>query len=545
MGINNSKRPRHIENKLFENDTDNVLNHLHIIKEFSNNYKLDNFFQISNPLERNLPHLENSTQKTLYEFTNTILKENAEKSEEGLYYGEKNLREVFTPIKVLAKATYSMSTVVGYKGSKPYAVLKFGGLDENTFENENILHEIAVGLVLNRLRDKTPGFMYTYGGFYSSPPVKIREYFKLKNEFYNRSEEIAKMFLIPSVIEDDINTRREKYDYDDEGKQIERELDSYESPLDVPDYFINYFMFHKHKFTIKFLITNNKQTFQEHLSIIEPLIKQLLESKYFRMKEPNNIETLNTMKELLRTKLDFYKSVTNDQLEEYINHVNQTFQPKFEPEFFCNSDEDKTTMILLEFINNSITHDNFIKRFGVSEEDKVKVRIQIILSMFIAFRKFKFLHFDLHGGNILIRMYNKPQDVKYLVPLYNKDKGEFDIKQVIIKCKFVPQIIDFGDTYLEYYNISLHPFNRNKRRQEQYNDITLLSIIGGDYKEIKETHPLRKLVSELNNNFIEYNTLSKEGLDPSQEEKLKSDFKRSQAPFNLDNFIRDMIDIIN
>ena len=50
----------------------------------------------------------------------------------------------------------------GSKQKTPFAVLKT--TDENSLIADSI-HEITVGFILNKIRDRVPNFMYTYGGF--------------------------------------------------------------------------------------------------------------------------------------------------------------------------------------------------------------------------------------------------------------------------------------------------------------------------------------------------------------------------------------------
>jgi len=56
----------------------------------------------------------------------------------------------------------------------PYAIMKYqrDAPKDNTgdLRYPNILHELTVGIMLNKLREKIPNFMYTLGGFLCSPP---------------------------------------------------------------------------------------------------------------------------------------------------------------------------------------------------------------------------------------------------------------------------------------------------------------------------------------------------------------------------------------
>ena len=47
----------------------------------------------------------------------------------------------------------------------PFAIMKYSK------KSYNIIHELAIGMVLNTIRNLTPNFMYTWGGFSCSPPL--------------------------------------------------------------------------------------------------------------------------------------------------------------------------------------------------------------------------------------------------------------------------------------------------------------------------------------------------------------------------------------
>ncbi len=61
---------------------------------------------------------------------------------------------------------------------KDFAIMKMQ--QPNAFKDENLLHEILVGLILNNMRDHLPCFTYTYGGIFCGYPsedkLKINDY---------------------------------------------------------------------------------------------------------------------------------------------------------------------------------------------------------------------------------------------------------------------------------------------------------------------------------------------------------------------------------
>lgn len=86
--------------------------------------------------------------------------------------------------------------------------------------------------------------------------------------------------------------------------------------------------------------------------------------------------------------------------------------------------------------------------------------VQVLLALQVAFDEFKFTHYDLHTGNVRIRIL----DGKYSIP-YPTRKGK-----IFINTNFLPTIIDYGMAYVEYngrqfgtlrlvqYDIALKPY---------------------------------------------------------------------------------------
>ena len=61
--------------------------------------------------------------------------------------------------------------VVRYSDSSiPFAVMKYGKENKGEPKSYNIIHELAIGMVLNTIRNITPNFMYIWGAFSCSPP---------------------------------------------------------------------------------------------------------------------------------------------------------------------------------------------------------------------------------------------------------------------------------------------------------------------------------------------------------------------------------------
>jgi hypothetical protein len=56
-----------------------------------------------------------------------------------------------------------------------FSTLKYASGKKNEISFYNMIHELAVGLVLNSLKSSMPNFMYTWGGFLCSPPERLEK----------------------------------------------------------------------------------------------------------------------------------------------------------------------------------------------------------------------------------------------------------------------------------------------------------------------------------------------------------------------------------
>lgn len=88
---------------------------------------------------------------------------------------EKNNFETMFNATVLSDST-SQGVVWALSPRKfpgtPIATLKYAVKSGDEFAFHNIVHELAVGLALNTLKEFVPNFMYTWGGFVCSPPQR-------------------------------------------------------------------------------------------------------------------------------------------------------------------------------------------------------------------------------------------------------------------------------------------------------------------------------------------------------------------------------------
>lgn len=136
-----------------------------------------------------------------------------------------------------------------------------------------------------------------------------------------------------------------------------------------------------------------------------------------------------------------------------------------------NIDSENVPMSFIEFVDNSITLDDFIREESdVFYQNFNNVYLQLfnalnILYMINGF----FTHYDLHTSNVLIKKLETP----ILIPIYIFNKKEELEDIYYIKTNFVVYIIDYGlSTYLSYESL-LKEYNH---RTKNYNGMKLESI---------------------------------------------------------------------
>jgi hypothetical protein len=130
--------------------------------------------------------LTHSTQKQLSSYINQQLK-SLPLTKEKIHVGIPQLQKVFQPFTQLSKPDDSengVTAMFGINHSLPFAIMKYG-VRRGILQNEELIHEVAVGLVLNELRDICPYFMYTYPALYCNPPYT---YEKISNKQHFESQ---------------------------------------------------------------------------------------------------------------------------------------------------------------------------------------------------------------------------------------------------------------------------------------------------------------------------------------------------------------------
>lgn len=104
---------------------------------------------------------------------------------------------------------------------------------------------------------------------------------------------------------------------------------------------------------------------------------------------------------------------------------------------FCSNDQNMVKYIIYENIYDSISMFKFAQKCNIDEF--LNIFLQIILCLDYANKRLGFVHYDLHGENILIRQF---RDYVTLVYPYKN-------KYLYIKTKNIPFIIDYGFSRVE------------------------------------------------------------------------------------------------
>jgi len=105
-----------------------------------------------------------------------------------------------------------------------------------------------------------------------------------------------------------------------------------------------------------------------------------------------------------------------------------------------------TVFLITKFIDG-ISFKKFLKM--CNKENLIEVILQLFLSLYMANTKLKFVHFDLHGKNILIEIKSEEIEIIY--------------DDIIIKTRYIVKILDFEYSHIQKngvdYGVSLPNIN--------------------------------------------------------------------------------------
>ncbi len=138
----------------------------------------------------------------------------------------------------------------------------------------------------------------------------------------------------------------------------------------------------------------------------------------------------------------------------------------------CSNNDEAHSIVISEYIPGNLTMFEFIRdTITYSQEDKVKALILIAFSLDEANRRYKFVHGDLHSNNIMIR--ELLSEKSFTFPYRDDILGN---KNITITTKYVPIIIDYGRTFINYEGYKLAPIKAEANNRDLKKDAGLTEL---------------------------------------------------------------------
>ena len=156
---------------------------------------------------------------------------------------------------------------------------------------------------------------------------------------------------------------------------------------------------------------------------------------------------LNTLRQSVPTFMYMYGGF-------YCNSL-PTTNSKSRSDMVCD-ERDPARMSVLsmqECIQNALPFDEIVNKH-IHEKDLSRVSIEVLLqvahALYLAQSNFQYMHFDLHGGNVLITKLDVPTTIHLVSDKYDR---------TLHNVQYIPHIIDYGQnscTYRGQFFTSLH-----------------------------------------------------------------------------------------
>ena len=294
-------------------------------------------------------------------------------------------------------------TMLMFVQNTPFAILKFGYSDDI-----EMLHEIAIGLMLNTLRNATPNFMYMYGGLACSLPFDKKRFQTIQDITSQIVSIINSQYvgLIRDLYED-LNIDEEEYEY----------LISMED--------MSNFMAFLPALREYIVTLSRKRTVKSNEKLINILKRLLVECK----KYPTNLEA--QIKQQIKQMIHVYENNLQPLLTE-LQTLNST--SLHQPSLLC-ANNDVNVMYFAEFIDG-ISLREFIAKYEDEHEIIASLLLQVFISCLIAYEAYCYQHNDLHWENILVvkMTKNKQRKISYVL----------NGKNISFSSSYVARIIDYG-----------------------------------------------------------------------------------------------------
>lgn len=181
-----------------------------------------------------------------------------------------------------------------------------------------------------------------------------------------------------------------------------------------------------------------------------------------------------------------------------------------ENEIFSNCSEgDNVDQLIIEYIYPSCALYDLTDTFkDISDIDMLLIFVQVINAINLAHVKYGYTHYDLHGGNVLVKKYNE----KLSITAYDSNLNEIGY----INSNYIAYIIDFGNSRVNLDGISFGKLGLEEFNVDKYNSFPMYDIFRLTYAYYKYlstdiyAYPLTtKLITDIfktnNIDIIQYN----------------------------------------
>jgi len=187
-------------------------------------------------------------------------------------------------------------------------------------------------------------------------------------------------------------------------------------------------------------------------------------------------------------KLKQYK----DKMENYLmskEEYEEYNKNAFRPELLCDESNKSHVLILNEYIEDSITLEKFLSSNFRNPQDITLVVLQILFSLWIANKKFGFVHNDLHGENILINKLNKEVEITYRL-----EGVTYSSQEVVLETTYIAHIIDYGYSQMTINEEDIiNPSSEAKSKDSENEDFIMFKAMNGLSYESKMNEYLKNI----------------------------------------------------
>lgn len=253
----------------------------------------------------------------------------------------------------------------------------------------------------------------------------------------------------------DINKKQLKYKLNYVLQKQNNVITKYNYTIDklkIPCHFKQYYSFHR---CLSMLLV----LFSEHIVFVS----KIFETKYSNVYKYNFVDNFITIKKTNDSgKKDEYLQ------EMYIGYNCTNILKKDIPNFsyiYCiRPNQNETCVLFSEYVNGITLH-----QYLMSDDFDIIVLINIFTQLYYALQiaqdKYGFVHYDLTPWNIILKPQDKPVDIHY--KLHNKI--------VVINCKFIAVMIDYGKSVIN---------QNNKKPMSNYHNQDMITLFFTTTKHI-------------------------------------------------------------